>query len=334
LRKIIVPEDETKKVAKAEAAAALKNRMRSRWEEINELRHSGHEPAKKVQERVAKRKKKRSEKAEDEVSNKVEDNMAQPKQIYEEKKRYSSASSVPANGAKEKKRSSCVVSQPKSRSKGESKSRKAGLPKKGRSKKEKDGLDGSNHSTGSRSVKSTKSTSSSNGRSKKEKDGLNGSNHITGSRSVNGTKSTSSSNSSSTSKDSDKSSSKSPSKKKRRQPKSLARPERLAVWQIREQLKHRVTPVNQLYNRRLDDDDDDDDDDGDKKKKKKKNKKAVSAIQNPRGTQKADGGYLGAKERRNLKVTRESLKKSILDSVVHFDETESNLPPAFRRLSS
>jgi hypothetical protein len=321
----IVPEDETKKVAKAEAADALKNRMRSRWEEINELRHSGHEPAKKVKERVASRKEERREKVEDNPD------MAQPKQTYKEKKQ-DSASSVPANGTKEKKSSTCVVTQPKSRSKGESKSRKAESPKKGRSKKEKDGLNGSNCSTGSRSVKRAKSTSSLNGRSKKEKDGLNGSNYSTSSRSLKSTKSTSSSNISH-GKDSGKSSSKNSSKKNRRQPKSLVQPERLAAWQIQEQLRHRVTPINQLYNRRLDDDDDDDD--GDKEKgKKKKSKKAVSAIQNPRGTQKADGGYLGAKERRHLKGTRESLKKSILDSVVQFDETESNLTPAFRRLSS
>jgi hypothetical protein len=77
---------------------------------------------------------------------------------------------------------------------------------------------------------------------------------------------------------------------------------------------------------------DDDDYDGDKEKKEK-SKKAISAIQNPRGTQTTDGGYLGAKERQNLKGTRESLKKSILGSVVQFDDTESNLSPGFRRLS-
>jgi hypothetical protein len=88
--------------------------------------------------------------------------------------------------------------------------------------------------------------------------------------------------------------------------------------------------MTQLYNRRLDDDDDDDD--GDKKEKKKKSKKAVSAVPNPRGTQKTDSGCLGAKERRNLKPSKESLKTSILDSVVQLDETESDFSPGFRRL--
>jgi hypothetical protein len=110
----------------------------------------------------------------------------------------------------------------------------------------------------------------------------------------------------------------------------LVEPERLAAWQIREQLKHRVTPMNQLYNRRLDDDDDDGDEK--EKEKKKKSKKAVSAVQNPRGTQTADF-HLGAKERQKIKGTKESLKKSILGSVVEFDETESNVSPDLRPLS-
>lgn len=51
--------------------------------------------------------------------------------------------------------------------------------------------------------------------------------------------------------------SQSPGRKGKRQPKSLMNPEKLHAWQIRQQLKHRVTPIGSIYNRRLDEDDED-----------------------------------------------------------------------------
>ncbi len=53
--------------------------------------------------------------------------------------------------------------------------------------------------------------------------------------------------------------SQSPGRKGKRQPKSLLDPEKLHPWQIRQQLKHRVTPIASVYSRRLDDDDDEND---------------------------------------------------------------------------
>lgn len=116
-----------------------------------------------------------------------------------------------------------------------------------------------------------------------------------------------------------------PSTKPKRQPRSLVQPEKLHKWQIREQCKHRVAPTMGLYNRRLDDDEDI------PKKSKSKNAKikAVSAIANPRGTQKVDGSYIGRNERKKTQEEKGTTRSSILDSLSKFENGNAP-PPAFQ----
>jgi hypothetical protein len=114
----------------------------------------------------------------------------------------------------------------------------------------------------------------------------------------------------------------------------LAQPEKLAPWQIREQAKHRATAptaVNNLYNRRLDDDDEDKPEKP--KVRRTSSKNIVSAVASPRCTQRANGTYVGVEERKKLKKERSTHKNSIIGHVSQFDDSECNLPPAFRNLS-
>jgi hypothetical protein len=70
----------------------------------------------------------------------------------------------------------------------------------------------------------------------------------------------------------------------------LAQPEKLALWQIKEQAKHRATApnvVNNLYNRRLDDDDED------KPKKPKVRRMAPKKV---------DRAYIGVEGRKQVRT--------------------------------
>jgi hypothetical protein len=128
---------------------------------------------------------------------------------------------------------------------------------------------------------------------------------------------------------SSKSSKSAPPQKVGRKPRSLAQPDRLAPWQIREQQKHRITPMvstGGLYGRRRDDDEDDDDDDIGSKfslpaglaaasKKTVVVERKANMLSNPRGTQKTNGNYIGKNERKNINDARNDVKGSILESM-------------------
>jgi hypothetical protein len=213
-------------------------------------------------------------------------------------------------------------------------------------KKAKGELDGSSHSSASRST-SSRSRSKSVSTKSNELDGANDSrstNSRSRSKSVSSrskspmdrrsSESSSSKRRSKSPRDRSSSRSKSP-KGGKRQPKSLVQPERLAPWQIKQQLKHRITPVGSLYDRRLDDDDDMEDPSlpsafrSPKSKKTKKSVGRAAATDNLRGSTK--------EERKKVKADAEKRRSSSFDATSgrFGDEGDDGLPPpAFRHLTT
>eukprot|EP00934_Nitzschia_sp_Nitz4_P002242 Nitzschia sp. Nitz4//scaffold87_size112219//40589//43459//NITZ4_004070-RA/size112219-processed-gene-0.128-mRNA-1//-1//CDS//3329559357//2242//frame0 len=116
-----------------------------------------------------------------------------------------------------------------------------------------------------------------------------------------------------TPKDRVKSRSQSPGGRKKRQPKSLVQPEKLAPWQIKQQLKHRVTPVVSLYNRRLDDDDDEDVPPAFRNSKKSKKAKKTKSV-----------------DHKDPKPDVERKRNAVIGALAKFSSVKGDVPPAFK----
>jgi hypothetical protein len=301
LRNLVSPrEDKEDKAAKDKAAEALKIKLASRWSQVSEMRKRAQAGSSAVNAEPPKRKNERTEEGaggrEKNHTKRIEEKRSKKTDLLSHSK-----------------------SHPKS-------SRIIDPKKTGLRKSRSTDLDGSNHSCTKRiEEKRSKSTDllshskshpksiidpKKTGLRRNRSTDLDGSNHSCVSLL---------SNSSSSSRPRSQSVPRSSHSKPTRQPRSLAQPEKLAPWQIREQAKHRasapIAGIN-LYNRRLDDDEEE------KAKKPKvrktSSKKTVSAVGSPRGT----------KERKQLKSERSTQKTSLHGSLPKLDDSECNLPPA------